>query len=228
MHVVLKEEQLLTSHAERLEVSFIPDLLRCVTFRHFFDFEKNTFFLANKHIFSRKNTVFSRTNTLAISGQRVHVVLQEDQLLTSRAKCLEDLRQVFSERSRLNLMAIGIMLPHPGNIRHECFDPSPEAKLKCMEVNGSLYCMRSEKELTDVLDSLKLNLKAEQKLIMELNYVFVHKVLLLVCCGARACRVESDIAGLVLMGRSWWWPQPEGGAKADQLNSCSAQGAAAG
>jgi len=82
---------------------------------------------------------------------------------------------VYYDRNRLNLMAISMMLPSPSQVLSPCFDPTPDAKIKCMEVNGAELCMRSEHQLNDVLDALKANLKSEQKMLMEVSYRLVHK-----------------------------------------------------
>jgi hypothetical protein len=66
-----------------------------------------------------------------------------------------------------------MMLPRVGP---DC-DPSVDGKIKCMEGSqGSICSMQSGKALDDVLDSLKLNLKAEQKVLIEIQYNFIHRV----------------------------------------------------
>lgn len=60
--------------------------------------------------------------------------------------------------------------------------PSSEAKdldgkMACMSLSGYGKCARQTVDLDEILNSIKENLRLEQKQVMEMNYVTMHRLL---------------------------------------------------
>lgn len=71
------------------------------------------------------------------------------------------------------------MLPRPGGHPADLDEPSAiDGKMACIErSNNYLLCARRSVQLNGVLDAVKSNLHQEQKRVMEMMYVTVHRVL---------------------------------------------------
>eukprot|EP01025_Chloroclados_australasicus_P032752 TRINITY_DN3325_c0_g1_i2.p2 TRINITY_DN3325_c0_g1~~TRINITY_DN3325_c0_g1_i2.p2 ORF type:complete len:169 (+),score=24.61 TRINITY_DN3325_c0_g1_i2:250-756(+) len=83
----------------------------------------------------------------------------------------------WSERQRfmMNNMTMGLIIPRP-HPEHN-YDGTTDSKLACMEQYGGSCALRHTSELNKVLDSLKLNLRAEQTLMMKMHELLLKKIL---------------------------------------------------
>ncbi|KAA6417573.1 MAG: hypothetical protein FRX49_12448 [Trebouxia sp. A1-2] len=101
---------------------------------------------------------------------------QQDQLMANRKEHLNKLRKVYQDRQELNMQAMGLMLPRcPENASQA--KSSLEGKLDCMSLNGYSYTARENVDLNSTLDKIKCNLRKEQRTVMELNFVTMHRIL---------------------------------------------------
>lgn len=57
----------------------------------------------------------------------------------------------------------------------ECKDL--DGKMACMSLSGYSKCARQTVDLDEILNSIKENLRLEQKQVMEMNYVTMHRLL---------------------------------------------------
>ena len=71
---------------------------------------------------------------------------------------------------------MALMLPQPDK-RAGAGDSQLEGKMACMSLNGYSFCARQNVDLDSVLDAIKDNLRLEQKNVMEMNFVTMHRVL---------------------------------------------------
>ncbi|KAK9837323.1 hypothetical protein WJX81_006202 [Elliptochloris bilobata] len=101
---------------------------------------------------------------------------QSTQLIELRKSHLASLRTLYEDRQRLNMQAMSLMLP-PAVQREDAPDDPVAAKLECMTLNGYMHCARTHVRLDEVLDTIRDNLRREQKTVMELNFVTMNRVL---------------------------------------------------
>lgn len=118
---------------------------------------------------------------------------QVDACLDARSSLLSVLRGIYEERQNLNMLAMSIMLPRPHPNRK--YD-GLEGKIRCIERFGSSCALQHGNQLDEVLDSLKLNLRAEEKVVTELNHKVLRKVLTpiqaaVVILQSAPCNVEA-------------------------------------
>ena len=75
------------------------------------------------------------------------------------------------------LQAISEMLPRPGE--HNLAEPTEiDGKIACIgSAHGYMACAKKSVQLNAVLDAVKANLHMEQKRVMEMKFVTVHRVL---------------------------------------------------
>lgn len=102
---------------------------------------------------------------------------QQQQLLTIRTNHLAELRKVLVDRQSLNMQAISEMLPRSGE--SDLSEPAAvDGKMACIgNTNSYLPCAKRSVQLNSVLDAVKDNLHREQKRVMEMKFVVVHRVL---------------------------------------------------
>lgn len=100
---------------------------------------------------------------------------QQEQLLLLRRSHLEKMKIVYKERQELNLEAMSMMLPH--HARHSMEDTTVEGRMNSMATQGYLSVAKSNAELGSVLDSIKDNLRKEQRYVMDLNCCTVARIL---------------------------------------------------
>lgn len=106
---------------------------------------------------------------------------QQEAMLTLRQQHLARLKAIYQQRQSLNMQAMGHMLPIPSrsdtHSRMTGGDPTLEGKMACMSISSYLNCARNTLQLDGVLDSLKENLRQEQRAFLELKMVMLHRVL---------------------------------------------------
>lgn len=74
--------------------------------------------------------------------------------------------------------AMGLMLPKNVPRRQIPDAYTLESKMDCMKITSSYSCAAlSNVHLDAILDDIKCNLRKEQRTVMELNYMTMHKVL---------------------------------------------------
>lgn len=100
---------------------------------------------------------------------------QQEQLLLLRGSHLEKMREIYAERQALNLQAMALMLPH--HSRNPVEDNTLEGKMENISNFGYLPVAKSNAELVSVLDSIKDNLRREQRSAMDINCATISKVL---------------------------------------------------
>ena len=69
------------------------------------------------------------------------------------------------------MQAMSLMLPPSSE--HKDLD----GKMACMSLSGYGKCARQTVDLDEILNSIKENLRLEQKQVMEMNYVTMHRLL---------------------------------------------------
>eukprot|EP01025_Chloroclados_australasicus_P054204 TRINITY_DN6420_c1_g2_i1.p1 TRINITY_DN6420_c1_g2~~TRINITY_DN6420_c1_g2_i1.p1 ORF type:complete len:571 (-),score=59.21 TRINITY_DN6420_c1_g2_i1:374-2086(-) len=84
---------------------------------------------------------------------------QEAEILQQREKFLKQMREIYDQRDKLNLKAMGMMLPHWS----KDYDPTAEGRMQTVQKQDFYYFLRWDAELGKVLDELRLNLREEQK-----------------------------------------------------------------
>ena len=67
---------------------------------------------------------------------------------------------------------MGLMLPDK-----RMSDKGLDGKMACMSLNGYSDCARATVDLDEILNSIKENLRLEQKHVMEMNFVTMHRLL---------------------------------------------------
>jgi len=100
---------------------------------------------------------------------------QEEQLLLLRSSHLEKMREIYAERQALNLQAMALMLPQQS--RNPAEDNTLEGKMENISNFGYLPVAKSNAVLASVLDSIKDNLRREQRSAMDINCATISKVL---------------------------------------------------
>ena len=70
------------------------------------------------------------------------------------------------------VQAMGLMLPDK-----RMSDKGLDGKMACMSLNGYSDCARATVDLDEILNSIKENLRLEQKHVMEMNFVTMHRLL---------------------------------------------------
>lgn len=99
---------------------------------------------------------------------------QREQLMANRKAQFNKLRTVYQERQELNMQAMRLMLPRCPESQAKS---GLEGKLDCMSLNGYSHTARENVDLNSVLDKIKCNLRKEQRTVMELNFVTMHRIL---------------------------------------------------
>eukprot|EP01026_Neomeris_dumetosa_P050337 TRINITY_DN4411_c0_g1_i2.p1 TRINITY_DN4411_c0_g1~~TRINITY_DN4411_c0_g1_i2.p1 ORF type:complete len:607 (-),score=102.76 TRINITY_DN4411_c0_g1_i2:360-1955(-) len=84
---------------------------------------------------------------------------QKQLVLKEREQFLDQMREIYGARDKLNLTAMGMMLPHWSKE----YNPTAEGRMQTVERHDFYYFARWDAELGSVLDELRLNLRAEQK-----------------------------------------------------------------
>lgn len=101
--------------------------------------------------------------------------LQKEQMLVMRNNHLRNLRSVYEARQQLNMQAMALMLP--ASARHGDGPKDLDGRMACMSLSGYSKCARQTVDLDEILNSIKENLRLEQKHVMELNFVTMHRLM---------------------------------------------------
>lgn len=101
--------------------------------------------------------------------------VQQQQIMLHRKAHLERMREIYAERQNLNFQAMALMLP--SRSQDPALDNTVEGKLENIATRGYLPVAKSNAELAIVLDSMKDNLRREQRSAMDLNCATVSKIL---------------------------------------------------
>jgi hypothetical protein len=101
--------------------------------------------------------------------------VQQQQIMLHRKAHLERMREIYAERQNLNFQAMALMLPSRN--QDPALDNTVEGKLENIATRGYLPVAKSNAELAIVLDSMKDNLRREQRSAMDLNCATVSKIL---------------------------------------------------
>ncbi|KAK9824090.1 hypothetical protein WJX72_007643 [[Myrmecia] bisecta] len=106
---------------------------------------------------------------------------QQEQLMSVRKMHLQRLRSTYEERQALNMQAMSLMLPPPPQARPEAQladdDGAVDRKLACMSLNDYSRCARNHVDLNTVLDKIKVNLRLEQKNVLEMSFMVMGRIL---------------------------------------------------
>ena len=100
---------------------------------------------------------------------------QEQEMLLLRQSHLDKMKEIYSERQRLNLDAMAMMIPHTSKIPEE--DSTLEGRMSTMSSGAYLPLAKSNAELGSILDRIKDNLRREQRSVMDLNCCTISKIL---------------------------------------------------
>eukprot|EP01023_Acetabularia_acetabulum_P027552 TRINITY_DN2605_c0_g4_i1.p1 TRINITY_DN2605_c0_g4~~TRINITY_DN2605_c0_g4_i1.p1 ORF type:complete len:503 (-),score=60.79 TRINITY_DN2605_c0_g4_i1:340-1848(-) len=84
---------------------------------------------------------------------------QRVDILKHRESFLENIREIYTKRDKLNLTAMGMMLPHWS----KNYNPTAEGRMETVERRDFFFFSRWDAELAKVLDELRFNLREEQK-----------------------------------------------------------------
>eukprot|EP00892_Ulva_mutabilis_P010863 jgi/Ulvmu1/8149/UM040_0046.1 len=112
------------------------------------------------------------------TGALEAMALSDDQaeaLLAARAQTLDRLRTLYEERHELNNMTMAIMLPRPAP--ESFYDGTTARKLELMGQFGGKCALSHGQQLAEALDKIRENLRAEQRIMVQLHSVLVLKVL---------------------------------------------------
>lgn len=101
--------------------------------------------------------------------------VQQQQIMLHRKAHLERMREIYAERQNLNFQAMALMLP--SRSQDPALDNTVEGKLENIATRGYLPVAKTNAELAIVLDSMKDNLRREQRSAMDLNCATVSKIL---------------------------------------------------
>lgn len=100
--------------------------------------------------------------------------LTEEQVRTAnmiRQQCMDRLEKLYVERQNLNLRAIGLLLPSEQGGQAPRF-----GNLGCFVLGSFISRTKHSKKTHAVLEKLKANLREEQKLLSEVDYMLYHRV----------------------------------------------------
>lgn len=100
---------------------------------------------------------------------------QQKQLLILRQSHLDKMRDIYSERERLNLDAMAMMIPHTSKVPEE--DKTIEGRMNTMSSGRYLPLAKMNAELSWILDKIKDNLKKEKRAVMDLNCCTISRIL---------------------------------------------------
>ncbi|KAK9823855.1 hypothetical protein WJX72_005957 [[Myrmecia] bisecta] len=104
--------------------------------------------------------------------------MQKGQMLMWREEHLRNMADIYRERAALNLQAIGVMMPRKD---HDTNTPLEECSVlqhvEDMQTSGYLQTAKSNLVLSNLLDEIKDNLKREQKLVLQFNWVLMNRIL---------------------------------------------------
>lgn len=101
---------------------------------------------------------------------------QQEQLLLLRASHLVRMRAIYEERQELNMKAMRLMLPHHSRDPGE--DNTVDGRLRSMAAEGYLPAAAlASAELGATLDTIRANLRREQRAVMDLNCCLISRIL---------------------------------------------------
>lgn len=100
---------------------------------------------------------------------------QQQSLLMLRQSHLSKMKCIYQERQNLNLKGMALLLPQQSN--RVFSDTTVEGRMNAMSTASYLPIARSNAELSAVLDSIKDNLRREQRAVMEFNCATTARIL---------------------------------------------------